>query len=70
MHDRGKIRRGRANRNPLRRVVGEETTERGVVVEVLECGHRVHPREDFIGRTYATKRRCARCAAEQENQPK
>jgi hypothetical protein len=52
---------GRVNRNPLRKIVGHETNEYGALREVLECGHRVVPREDFIGPTNATRRRCYQC---------
>jgi hypothetical protein len=47
---------GRANRDPLRRIV-----ERLDGYEKLECGHRVPVRRDMIGPTYAFKRRCAQC---------
>lgn len=64
-HGRGKTRRGRTNTDPLRLVVGEEVNEGGHVREVLECGHRVGIREDWIGRTHAERRRCPYCGDEQ-----
>jgi len=48
---------GRANRDPLRRIV-----ERLDGYEKLECGHRQPVRQDMIGPTVATRRRCAACA--------
>lgn len=61
----------RENR-PLRRVIREETeiiSQAGGVdvrvhVEVLECGHRVRPRQDCFGETHAVRRRCSKCAKE------
>lgn len=45
---------------PYRKVVGEEAGEYAIQ-EVLECGHRLRPREDMIGRTYVERRRCVEC---------
>lgn len=64
LHAQGGIRHARGsriNRDPLRKVVGHETNEYGALREVLECGHRIVPREDFIGPTNAYRRRCWRC---------
>lgn len=65
MHCRGKIRRGRANADPLRKEVGEALSEGGHPREVLECGHKVRPREDWIGPTFAARRRCPYCGDEE-----
>lgn len=48
---------------PYRKIVGEEPDERHPILtnEVLECGHRQRPREDMIGRTYPSRRRCVAC---------
>lgn len=61
MHSQGRIRKGKTNRDPLRKIVGYENG-----LEVLECGHHQRPREDFIGVTNATRRRCWKCQREQE----
>lgn len=55
------MRRGQANRNPLRRITTSYTSEHGVIVEVLECGHEQHQKHDHIGPTNAYRRRCRRC---------
>jgi hypothetical protein len=56
---------------PLRKITGEKMVEiktaqggsTGVFIkhEVLECGHTMAPRTDFVGATNATRRRCAKC---------
>lgn len=58
------------NRAPLRKTVGYERHDRypEVVLEVLECGHRQHPRTDMIGETNAVRRRCQKCAKEIRNE--
>lgn len=45
---------------PLRKVVGADTYH-STTVEILECGHDQRQREDMIGDTYATRRRCVQC---------
>jgi len=59
-------RRQKAASQPLRRVLGlvDVTGPRGVpfLHELYECGHTRVPKEDRIGRTNATRRRCAKCA--------
>ena len=55
-HRRGGFRRGRVNRDPLRKIVGYEDG-----LEVLECGHKQAPVHDIIGETNAVRRRCWRC---------
>lgn len=75
MHKRGKMRRGKPNRHPLRKIVGFQP--RSIMVdgaeiampakEVLECGHKVNVREDFIGPVTASigqRRRCKFCPEE------
>jgi len=61
---------------PLRKIVGtkmvpimigDKPSQYEVLHEVLECGHTMRPREDFVGETNATKRRCRQCF--QENKP-
>ncbi len=51
-----KFRRGPANRDPLRKIVGYENG-----LEILECGHHQVPVQDFVGPTNAVRRRCWRC---------
>jgi uncharacterized UBP type Zn finger protein len=56
---------------PLRKIVGErmvpillasgKESEYLVRHEVLECGHTMPPRADFVGETNAGKRRCRQC---------
>lgn len=59
------IRRGsNPNRDPLRRVVTRGWNDAGNEVEDLECGHRIHVREDFVGPTNAVRRRCWQCASQ------
>lgn len=67
MHRRGRFRKPRTNRNPLRKVVGLEPVDPSADLwgrEILECGHRQRPREDFIGKTNALRRRCWQCGKE------
>jgi hypothetical protein len=52
---RGGQYKGRA---PLRRVVESHADNR---LETLECGHTIHPPQDIIGPTNATRRRCHKC---------
>ena len=59
---KGPKRKVRVNRNPLRRVVDREARPGGLILEVLECGHKVRERLDVIGPTNAVRRRCAACA--------
>lgn len=57
----------RVNRDPLRRVVRTVADpESGFPREELECGHLIVPPRDFIGETIAARRRCWRCARENE----
>lgn len=51
-----KRRRGTVDRRPLRKIVGTNAGK-----EVLECGHEQRPREDFVGVTNASRRRCDYC---------
>lgn len=46
---------------PLQKIVGQRRNEHGVVLDVLECGHEQHERQDIIGPTNATRRRCQKC---------
>lgn len=53
-----------SDRGPLRKVV--ETREipfMGITVwrELLECGHLIPCRRDFVGPTNAERRRCGKC---------
>lgn len=53
---------------PLRLVVGsmphpDYPCEPTLIREVYECGHTRLPKQDAFGQTFATKRRCAACAA-------
>ena len=67
MHRQGRFwRKKRVNRNPLRKIVGWDT-EAGLR-EVLECGHRQYPVQDFIGATVAVRRRCRECGKQKEKQ--
>ncbi len=70
LHRQGRIRRqtGRKETRPLRKVVGTEGKElipgepsSVIVYEVLECGHRQRPRQDFMGEYHAASRRCGKC---------
>ena len=60
---------------PLRKIVGEKMVD--IIIgdkpsgyqirhEVLECGHTMRPREDFVGEINATKRRCRQCFIEKQ----
>ena len=64
-HQSGNMRRGSVNRDPLRTVVAVHpaTDERGEREE-LECGHLIVIRVDWIGDTYAARRRCYKCRVE------
>jgi hypothetical protein len=63
---------------PLRKIVGYRmvpltlaggiASEYSVEHEVLECGHTMRPRSDFVGETNANARRCRQCA-QTDNQP-
>lgn len=69
MHKRRRFRRGKVNRNPLRKIVDREPFAPAEDLwgrEILECGHRVSPREDFIGQTNVVRRRCPFCARDQQ----
>lgn len=46
---------------PLRKITGHRRDYRGVLFEVLECGHEQLPVKDIIGETNAYRRRCIRC---------
>jgi len=63
-HQRGGVRRGKPNTDPLRKVVRTGLGEYGNREE-LECGHLIVPPTDWIGETYAARRRCWRCASPQ-----
>jgi hypothetical protein len=62
-------RAAQTRRYPLRRVVNEfaskEVTVGDTSYEVeaveLECGHKVSPPTDIIGRRYPARMRCRRC---------
>lgn len=66
MHKKGRIRRGAVNRDPLRLVVEYVVLDGIHPREVLECGHKLTVRQDFIGDCPSTvgvsKRRCPYCA--------
>jgi hypothetical protein len=59
---------------PLRKILGTRMvplkladgrdSEYSILHEVLECGHTMRPREDFVGETNASKRRCTQCFRE------
>lgn len=49
---------------PLRTVLYRRVNASGDVVEILECGHRVTPRADPLGRPDAGRRRCRWCQAD------
>lgn len=52
------------DRGPLRKIVDYRTILfHGVKVgrEVLECGHMIPTRKDFVGETNAARRRCGKC---------
>jgi len=57
-HKKGGFRRGPANRDPLRKIVGRDGN-----FELLECGHKQLPVKDFMGETNAVRRRCWQCGA-------
>jgi hypothetical protein len=70
MHRENRFRKPRQNTAPLRKVVGREPLDPATDQwgrEILECGHRQHVREDFIGPTNANRRRCRQCAAGRES---
>ena len=49
---------------PLRKVIALRTIKfNGIDVdrELLECGHLVTAKSDFVGRTNAASRRCGKC---------
>lgn len=46
---------------PLRKVVAEFHDENGVQRERLECGHVINRKQDAVGYTNATRRRCRYC---------
>jgi hypothetical protein len=54
------------NAFPLRNVMDRFTkeTEYGLTLsyERLECGHEIRTPKDFIGETFALRRRCKYCA--------
>jgi hypothetical protein len=56
---------GKTNRDPLRKVVDKFTSYDGIPFERLDCGHGVPVRQDMIGPTVATRRRCALCGEKQ-----
>jgi len=57
----GRRKRRGAALGPLRKVIGYDTSEHGVRLEVLECGHSIHEKQDIIGPTNAYRRRCRHC---------
>jgi hypothetical protein len=76
MHSRGKIRRGKINRDPLRKIIGfvaEYSNGQQIgTKERLECGHELWPREDFIGPlrpNIGQRRRCKFCGVAREEKP-
>ena len=55
-----------SDRGPLRKVIRLVDVEfHGIKVEreLLECGHLIACRKDFVGRTNAARRRCGKCKA-------
>jgi hypothetical protein len=64
---------------PRRKIVGHKMvlvlladgTESGYFIEheVLECGHTMRPRSDFVGETNANARRCLQYYREQQKEP-
>jgi hypothetical protein len=58
---------------PLRKIVGRRMvtlaladgtpSQYKIEHELLECGHTMRPRSDFMGETNANARRCRLCAA-------
>lgn len=46
---------------PLRAITGYTESPAGAPLEVLECGHTQHIRQDMIGETVAARRRCRQC---------
>jgi len=51
---------------PLRKIIGYDTSEHGVQLDILECGHVIHRRQDIIGPTNAFRRRCRHCLKEKK----
>jgi hypothetical protein len=62
MGRKGAERAAKTRSYPLRKVVNEHAEfEPGVPAYELECGHKLHPPEDLIGRRYPARMRCAEC---------
>lgn len=63
----------RRRKAPLRLVVNHqgEMLIDGVPVPAveLECGHKLHPPEDYRGRRYPERMRCPRCLSTQPHHP-
>jgi hypothetical protein len=57
---------GKANRAPMRKIVGRFLGFDDVPMERLECGHGVPVRADMLGATDAIKRRCRLCREARE----
>lgn len=69
---RRRKRRGKVNRDPLRKIIGYKEVDvshnqNGMYLrhEELECGHTVLPRQDIIGETNAYRRRCWQCGRDE-----
>lgn len=69
IHDRHMKSGGGLNRSPknngsqngpLRKVIAIRTID-GVEYDDLECGHRLIPAQDIIGRRCPARRRCRKC---------
>lgn len=53
-----------SDKGPLRKIVGHRKIKyMGIDVEreLLECGHLIPCRSDFVGPTNAQRRRCGKC---------
>jgi hypothetical protein len=56
----------KTNQYPLRKFVGYIDNPNllpnyHMPVELLECGHWIHKRQDIFGESHATRRRCRKC---------
>lgn len=49
------------NKYPLKKIISEEVSSFGTIVETLECGHKQNKLTDIYGPTNAYRRRCRRC---------
>lgn len=48
---------------PLRKIVDmvPDPQFKGIMLELLECGHTMYPRSDIFGHRPAERRRCRKC---------